>query len=148
MGEEKIYTGVFPLDKALKSVSIGRSGGRPTKSSSYTSIKEQEYNKLHRWMGNYSSRLALDESGKITGVRGKPVLPTAEELRRDFGMTWGRLKAVAKNNDDVGAAFHYNTDISEEQKRNLEKLGLKTGVTYVALESLYPFLSNAFGKQK
>ena len=147
MSKKDIYTGIRPLNEALNSISIGHSDGRPVKSPRPTTIKKQEYDRVRERMNKYSSRLTLDKSGKITGMKGKPVLPTEKEMKRDLGMTWGKLNAVARNNDDVGAAFHYNTDISEEQKRNLESAGLSTGVTYVALGSQYPFLSNVFKKK-
>jgi len=138
---EKIYTGIIPLDKALKSVVMLGSNAKPQK---FHTIKEQRYNKLSSWMKKYSERVVIEE-GKIK-VKEKPILPTAEELKSELGMTWGQLKSVARSNDDTGAAFHYRADISEEQKRNLKAVGLTTGLTYVALQSQYPFLSKIFEK--
>ena len=148
MSEKGIYTGVRPLKEALNSVSIGSSGGRSGRSiSTVTTIQEQEYDKLCRWMEQYSSRLKLYKSGKVK-VKEKPILATLEEMKRDLGISWGRLKVIARKNGDVGNAFHYKTDISEEQRKYLcENLGLSTGVTYVALESQYPFLSNVLEKK-
>ncbi|OGI12504.1 hypothetical protein A3K64_01200 [Candidatus Micrarchaeota archaeon RBG_16_36_9] len=151
MSEERIHTGIRPLNEALNSISIGRSDGRSGRSrsaSTYTTIKEQEYNRVRLWMKKYSIRLVFDDSGNVTGASGKPVLPTEEEMKRDLGITCGRFNAIAKNNDDIGIAFHYNTDISKEMKRQMDgTLGLRTGVTYVALESQYPFLSKVFEKK-
>lgn len=146
-GKEKIYTGVFTIERALNSVSIGQSDGRPVKYPRPATIKEQEYNRVFKWMSKYSNRFTIDGSGKMK-VKEKPILATEEEMKRDLGITWGQLRSIAKGNDDVGASFHYNADISEEHKKGLESVGLKTGVFYVALESQYPFLSKIFEKQK
>ena len=148
MDEEKIYDGVFPLGKALKSVSIGHSSRRPVKYPRPTTIKKQEYDRVRNWMRKYSSRVVFDESGNATEIKGKPVFPSAEEMKRDLGITWYRFDIIARNNGDNGVVFHYRKDISEEQKRNLEEHGLRTGVDYVALESQYPPISKFFEEKK
>ena len=144
--ERKVYNGVTSLKKALRSIVMIGSDGKPPRPMT---IKERNYRRLCSWMGKYSGRIVLDEKGKIKEVKGKPVFPTERELREELGMTCGQLRSVAKQNYDIGAAFHWKGSVDEEVKRQMSgKYGLETGVTYVALDSQYPFLTKVFGKKE
>ena len=134
--KEKIYNGTVSLKQATDSVVMLGSPGKPSR----ITIKEETYSNLCKWMRNYSDRFTFIEGRRIK-LKGTPIFPTADELKREFGMTRGQMNIVAKQNGDALVAFSYD-DVNEEQKTTLEKLGLTTGVVYVALKTQYPFLKD------
>ena len=144
--KKDIYKGVIPLDKALGSVVFSSSGSKLPRPQT---IKEQKYSRLRDWMEGYSKRAVFNDEGNITEVKEKQIFPTEREMRKELDLTLGQMRSIAEQNDDVGIGFSWRNSIDANVKNVMqERLGLQTSVTYVALKSLYPALSNFFEEKK
>lgn len=125
--ESKIYTGTTSLDKLAASVVMFGDKNPPTK----IPISEQKYARLKSWMSDYSKRYLIEGNVvKPNGIEGLPIFPSEKDLKKEVGLPYHQFKKIILGASDIPMLVSCPT--------NMPSFGIKKGVNYLIIESLYP----------